>query len=280
MENTLLVPIDFSKHALSVVQQSLILAKSSGLSLTLMTVLKTGEGWLWDDSEEEVRNYSLKIEHRLRTLAKDLQEESGVEIFTMIRKGKVVEEVLRIADYLNPICIVIGGSSSNSFTRKIIGSKALELIKMSSHPVISIKENVWAEKYENILLPIDATKRTDQKVDVAIRMAKLFGSKISILTAIDKYRPESIVEINKKLKLVEDNIREAGVECTSGYVETEGDLHIKASSILEYAHGVEADLMIIMTQQEKSITQFFLGTLAQHLIFTSDIPILTMNPKE
>ncbi len=280
MERTLLIPIDFSEHSLSVVKQSLILAKSAGVSLTLMTVLKTGVGFLWDDSEEEIRNYSLKIEFRLRTLAKDLQEESGVEISTMIRKGRVVDEVLRIADYLKPICIVIGGSSSNSFTRKIIGSKALELIKTSVCPVISIKEHVFAEKYDNILLPIDATKRTDQKVDMAIAMAKLFSSKITILTAIDKDNPNSIVDINRKLKSVENSIEEAGVDCTSDYLETGRELHLKAASILEYAHKVKADLMIIMTQQEKTITQFFLGTLAQHLIFTSDIPILTMNPKK
>ncbi len=279
MEQTLLIPIDFSEHSLSLVRQSIVLAKSATASITLMTVLKNNSGFFWGDNEEEIRKYELKVEQRLRTLAKDLQESSGVEIFTMIRKGRVVDEVLRIAEYLNPICIVIGGSSSNSFTRKIIGSKALEMIKTASLPVVSIKKNVLVHQCENILLPIDATKSSNQKVNIAIRMAKLFGAKINILTAIEKDKPDSIVTINQTLQSIEKKIKDEGIMCSSDYLETGNDLTLKATSILEYAHKINADLMIIMTQQEKSITQFFLGTLAQHLIFTSDIPILTINPK-
>jgi nucleotide-binding universal stress UspA family protein len=53
-----------------------------------------------------------------------------------------------------------------------------------------------------------------------------------------------------------------------------------AKALLNYAHKVNADMVSIMTQQEHDISEFFLGSLAQNIIFSFDIPVLTITPKQ
>ena len=62
-------------------------------------------------------------------------------------------------------------------------------------------------------------------------------------------------------------------------LKPEDDKGGMAKSIITFAHKVNADLIAIMTQEENGISDFFLGTLAQNIIFSSDIPVLTINPK-
>ena len=71
-----------------------------------------------------------------------------------MRKGNVVDEILKIADYLSPNLIVMGTSSGKHISRKIIGSRALNIIKTSKCPVVSVKGKLHSNTCENILLPI------------------------------------------------------------------------------------------------------------------------------
>ena len=49
---------------------------------------------------------------------------------------------------------------------------------------------------------------------------------------------------------------------------------------LEYADEVNADLIVIMTEQESSLTSFLLGTYAQQMLTLSHRPILSIRPEE
>jgi nucleotide-binding universal stress UspA family protein len=50
-------------------------------------------------------------------------------------------------------------------------------------------------------------------------------------------------------------------------------------ALLEFAHRVEADLIMIMTQQETEVIKYFVGSLAKEIIHNSDIPVMSIVPK-
>jgi len=279
VEDTILVPIDFSEQSLIALDQAYNLARSSQLSLSIMTVVKTNSNFWGIFSDNEKKDLEFKIEQKLKTLAKELSQKADVDVHTIIRRGKVIEEIMRVSEHLTPRMIVMGTSPGNHIATKIIGSRALQIIKTSTFPVLSIKGKSHTNGCENILLPIDSTKHTEQKVHLAIEMAKVFKSKITILTAIDKNNPVAIETVNQKFEIIKKEIDSHSIPCETGYLYTESDRSLMALSILAYAHRVQADLIVIMTQQENSINKFFLGSLAQNIIFSSDIPVLTLNPK-
>ena len=59
-------------------------------------------------------------------------------------------------------------------------------------------------------------------------------------------------------------------------VKTEGRSLPKA--IIDYSKDNEADLIIIMTQQENDFTTYFIGSAAQSILYNSDIPVMSVCP--
>ena len=49
---------------------------------------------------------------------------------------------------------------------------------------------------------------------------------------------------------------------------------------LEYADEIDADLIVIMTEQESSLTSFLLGNYAQQMLTLSSRPVLSVRPEE
>ena len=280
MENTILVPIDFSDQSMIALEQSYNLAKLSHSSITLLNVIKTGSSFWGVFSDSEKLDIEKKTDVRLRAIAREVQEKTGVETGVIMRKGKVVDEILKIADYLSPNLIVMGTSSSTHISRKIIGSRALNIIKTSKFPVISVKGKLHSNICENILLPIDATKNTGQKVQLAIKMAHFFNSKITILSALEKKNDKKIEHVNKVLAEIKEKIENEDIVCATDFIYSDNDSGLMAMSIISFAHKVHADLIAIMTQQESGFAEFLLGSLATNIIHASDIPVLTINPKD
>jgi nucleotide-binding universal stress UspA family protein len=77
-----------------------------------------------------------------------------------------------------------------------------------------------------------------------------------------------------KMKQVEDFLRERQVEFT---VSTVFCSNI-ARSTMDYAAEKNADLIIIMNEQEINTTGFFMGPYAQQIVNHSTIPILSIRP--
>jgi nucleotide-binding universal stress UspA family protein len=125
-------------------------------------------------------------------------------------------------------------------------------------------------------LPIDSSQETRQKVPFAATIAELFNSKIHVLSLyttnfksvrkrVDNYAEQAINYLkDKKIKhtleaLVSDNV---------------------TKTTIEYATKVEADLIAIMTEQETTTANLFLGPYAQQMVNHSPIPILSVRSKE
>ena len=49
---------------------------------------------------------------------------------------------------------------------------------------------------------------------------------------------------------------------------------------LEYADSVDADMIVIMTEQESSLTSFLLGNYAQQMLTLSHRPVLSVRPEQ
>jgi len=215
----------------------------------------------------------------LNLIISEYQEQYNIEIGSILRKGKVVDEIIRVSDYLKPKLLVMGSTSGIHITRKIIGSRTLHIIKTLDFPVLSIKGHQSILQCKNILLPIDGTKETSQKIDLAISIAKLFKSEISLLSIVPSNNKAQKQAIITKLNSLIKRLKEESVVCREEIIEDVSDNDKMASTIIEYAHQINADLIAILTKSEDSLSHFFLGSLAQNIIFSSDIPVLSSKPK-
>jgi hypothetical protein len=52
------------------------------------------------------------------------------------------------------------------------------------------------------------------------------------------------------------------------------------SGTIEFAQGIDANMIAIMTEQEKTTKNLWLGPYAQQMVNHSPIPVLSIHPKE
>jgi nucleotide-binding universal stress UspA family protein len=197
----------------------------------------------------------------------------STKLFTPI--GRIEREVTRISESLNADLIVMGTHGTKGFQELWMGSNAFRVVSSSSIPVITMQESYPKEGFEKILIPMDDSIESRQKIPMTIQMAKNFNSDVTVL-GTSKYEDDETI---KKVK--------AYVDQTIGLLEAEGvhvsgDYHFGgniADSTLSYAKGAGTDLIIMMSESEPS-SGLFIGTNAQRMVNHSPIPLLTIHAKE
>lgn len=254
----ILIPIDFTKQSLLAIKQSYNLAKYTHSKLVLLHVYERKE----EDSFEA-----------LTRLAKQTEQESGVPTEFMNLQGDIYAETDRVAEELKATLIIAGLESHMRF-RNIVGSSASKLIRKAPCPVITIRGNEHRDGCEHILLPIDLSPETREKVDIAIQFAKYFGASVRILGVFDIDDSEYENNLLAYSHQVKQFIKSKGISCTNKSIPTKN----LAETVVEYANKIEADLIMIMNKPGLSVGEFFSGTEAQKIVDISNIPVMTIQP--
>lgn len=254
----ILIPIDFTKQSLLAIKQSYNLAKYTHSKLVLLHVYEKKE----EDSFEA-----------LTRLAKQTEQESGVPTEFMNLQGDIYAETDRVAEEVKATLIIAGLESHMRF-RNIVGSSASKLIRKAPCPVITIRGNDHRDGCENILLPIDLSPETREKVDIAIQFAKYFGASVRILGVFDIEDSEYENNLLAYSHQVKQFIKSKGISCTNKSIPTKSI----AETVVEYANKIEADLIMIMNKPSLSVGEFFSGTEAQKIVDISNIPVMTIQP--
>jgi nucleotide-binding universal stress UspA family protein len=259
-ENIILVPTDFKEQSLIALSQSYNLARFTHSKIHLMHVVDKG-----DDSNAG--------EEKLNQLAKEVHQKTNIEVKTFIAQGNPFVEVNKAIERLEPILVFVGLNSDIS-SKSFLGQNSFRMVRESITPVITIKGKAHRDGCKTILLPLDLTKETREKVGKAIEFAKYFGSKIQLLSVLDKGQEVYENKLLSYSNQVKRFIQEKGVACGNKTVRGKNI----AELIVNHAKDIDADLIMIMTKAEINLKEFFIGTTAQHLINISPIPVLSIRP--
>jgi nucleotide-binding universal stress UspA family protein len=276
----ILVPLDFSTQSLIALEQSYNLAQLSESEITLLHVVRENNAVFGLFSEKEQEDVLIKLQNKLEEFARVASQKSGVVVHTIINKGAVVDKIIETAENINARFIVMGSNRPENMMKKVIGSTALKVIKEAKCPVISIEGRHHRDGCENIILPLDLTKETTQKVAHAINFAKFFKSKIhavSVVTTKDDYL---ISRLELQLEQVKRFVEKSEIQCETKMLKVSGSNENISNSILDYANEMRGDLIVIMTQQENDIVEYFVGSLAKEIIHKSKIPVMSIVPKK
>lgn len=277
--NKILVPVDFSEQSLIALDQSYNIAREYNAEITLLNVIDEGGTLSRFFTGEQHDDIKKKIQRQLDKLAADASKKSKLKISAMVAKGSVYEKINEVAELLNATMIIMGTNGDGSLKKKFIGSNALRVVRESKIPVITIKGKHHREGCKNIVLPLDLSKETREKVTKAIELSRHFGGAairvVSVLFTTDEF---VVNRITRQLGQVKSFLEKENVECTAEIIKGIRGEETLAQNILEYAHKVEGDLVMIMTQQEVDFTQYFIGSSAQEIINHSPIPVLSIRP--
>ncbi len=281
IKNEILVPIDFSEQSLIALGQSYNLAREYDAEILLLHIIDDGGLLPKLSAGKHLSNMKKEILKKLDKLAAETSKESKVKVDTMIARGKTYEKIIEVAEMTDALMIIMGHNSRKKIQARFIGSNALRVVREATCPVITIKGKHHREGCKNIVLPLDLTKETRDKVRQAIEFAKLgtFKAAIRVVSVLQNTDEFLVNKLTRQLDQVKTYIQNQDVECTAEIVKLQKGDETLAHCIIDYANKVDGDLLIIMTQQEANFTRMFIGSTAQEIVNRSDIPVLSIIPQ-
>ncbi len=282
-ERKILVPLDFEEQSLNALRYSFELAELFKCDLILVYVIEGISVFGKLRSPEEYLN-KVVAEARekfdeLEQLAKSLSDKPSVKVSYRIKQGKPYDKIIETA-YENDVFLIVMGKNGNLSLRKnrtIMGSNTLNVIRESQRPVFTISSNVInPANISNILLPLDFTGQTKKQVQNAIDFGKLFDAQITVVSILTG--DNRILQLRKQVQLsqVKKAIRKHGIVCKASLIHSKGKMI--ADWVVEHSKRIEADLIIIMTQQKTKVVEFYVGSTAQKIISHSSVPVLSIFP--
>ena len=269
----IIVPIDFSEEALKGLDLAILFSSKLECTIQMVYVQKKSLDYNPGSKGEEHRFAEKELKKIIEKYTLILPEKTALKY--IIKSGRIYREIVNQAESFKDSFIIASTHGASGFEKFFIGSNAFKIISATSKPVITIRGNVLPEKISKIVLPLDISADTRQKLPFTAEIAKWFGAEVHVIT-ITSLQTE---DFSKKLTAYSNQVCE--------YLDKHGIKNEKESMIgsnltdlvIDYANTVKADLISIMTEQASDGT-FIMGTAAQQMLNKSTLPVLSINPKE
>ena len=214
-----------------------------------------------------------EIADRLQKITDEASAESGVEVDYCIEAGKIYEPILRIAKE-NKARFIVMGRTAREIDKGNFGTTAMRVVEQAPCPVITIPSVETKFSLKGIVLPIDLTKQTREKVFNAISFGLFFDTTIHLFSVVMGGVSERKSRIFSRMQTMKKTIEENGVRCTEKlYKKSHLAVH---ELVLEYANEIKADVIMIMTHREIDTSDKYIGAVANLVIKGSPIPVISL----
>lgn len=269
---SIIVGTDFSEGSYVALELAVDIANRMQCDIMLVWVRR--EKLLFSGEQLEIMNNLAKDKLQALCEKHQPQMQHGT-IHYAILNGKVSWAIAEAAKRELAPLIVIGTNGASGFEKYFLGSQAARIVQDSPCPVLTIRQGYnFHKRLERIVVPLRVNSNSRQKVPPAATMARIFGSEVHILGLLDLKEEETALRtyIGQSIDYLErENIPyHFEIRSYSTYSDT----------VLKYADEIKADLVIINTEQDRVISQLFLGTNAQQVIHKSQIPVLCIHPED
>ena len=262
--NRVVVGFDFSSGSAYAVDLAIDIANRWQSDIRLVYVKEKNE------DEGPIRS---EIEQRNAAVAPLLH---GIKLEYVLREGDPAKELTAQAEADDAALLIVGTHGMSGQKTNMLGRNSYKTIELSPVPVLIVREDFnFNKQLEKIVLPIDSSEDTRQKASKAAVFAKTFGSTIHLLGLYTSSMSDVRRIVDGYLNMVSRYFDKTGVK----YIVERRDVEKNVTqTTLEYANSVQADMIAIMTEQEKNLTSLLLGTYAQQMINQSNIPVLSVRP--
>ena len=260
-----LVPHDFTSVADCAVVHATKIAKSFNGEVHLLHIVS---------KTKEVDIVKAKLDQ----VASDVEKKYNVETKTIVRVGNIFEDIGDVASEIHAGYIVMGTHGAKGM-QKVMGSYALKVISHSEVPFVIVqnKPPSATETYDDIVVAVDYSDVTKQKLRAAASIALHFGSKIHLFARIET-DPFLKKKLSQELGFATKYFTEKGIEYDLTKVVEKGNFKKR---LIHYAAQIDADMIAIVNTQKNSLLPDFLGSEEQEVIANdAEIPVIIINPTQ
>jgi len=277
----ILIPTDFSETSYLAIKHGAFTAQLTKGDVYLLHVINaqynTVNMFLPIVQIQNESDFVKIIEQKLMELADSIRKEYGVKVECIIKTGNPSREISNVAKEIKASLVVMGTHGYSPLEELVIGSTALRTLNHSPCPTMAMSSEATHKGYNKILMPIDTSSHTRQKVNYTLEFAKQFSASVYAVALLDGDEEDEKPKIELILHQIDKLAQEKNVSFHSDVLN---DVKNRATATINYVEKIDADLIIIMTDQDAEISGFFLGHYAQQVIHLSKVPVIAIKPEE
>lgn len=267
----IVVGVDFSQNSENALRHAVAIGLKNNAKIHIVWVKTPTAAIKLDvtDEDEMLKKAHLKLDEMV-ALAR--AEAPKNEIQGVILEGKAHIKLTQYAYNLPDALLVVGSHGASGFEEMFIGSNTMKVVGITKVPVLIIGAHVNVKRdLTNILLPIDMSFETLQKVKLSAEIARDFSAKMSLLGVIDPNYPDEKHTINIQLHHAASMCDIANVRYDVSTLETAGT---PCTAVVDWAKAEDVNLIVIMREVEDDATAFWLGSTTRQLLNFAPMPLL------
>ena len=268
----IVVGIDFSKNSYNAMKHAVAISLRNKAKLHLAWV-KTAAMKTDLAVSTTTDNYMKTVRDKLNQWVEECKNEAPESSVTsIVLEGKPAVELCKYASNLPKAMIVMGTHGVSGFEEFFVGSNAFRTINLTSVPVLILREGIEINRdLTEILVPIDTSFETLQKMKIAIEFAKDFNAKICLLGVINPVTNDIKHVINVQLNHASSMCKKANVRYDVQTLDVPGD---SISALLGAAKKMDVNLMVIMREEENDLSSVWMGSNTRQIVNNSPMPLL------
>jgi len=209
-----------------------------------------------------------------KSIIEEQATKNNIRINFLERKGNVSKEIHAAEKDINADLIFMGAHGLNGFQPYWIGSNAMRVVGSSQCPVITVQADSAKTSFSEIILPLDNSIETRQKVPYALVLAKAFNSTVHVLSVSKDTTEETKNRIVIYGKQTCEYLEKQNIRYTFELIQGKSI----AATCIDFAVKKNAGLIMMMTETESD--SWFMGTVAQQLINHSPVPVLSIHSRD
>ncbi|WP_254761667.1 universal stress protein [Natrinema marinum] len=285
MFTEILFPTDGSDGASAAFDHVLEIADANDSTVHVLNVADTTK-----DSVVRMRGDVVDVlEREGERLVRDATErarERGVDTVTEVRQGTPYSTIVDYADSRDIDLVVMPTHGRRGLERLLLGSTTERVVRRADVPVLTIRPNgeTATYPYRNVLVPTDGSDCAREALEAGVDIADADDAALHLLSVITATSLGVDIRSDIQLTMLEESAEEiiadassfaadAGVEPANATVEFGSSIQ---EAILAYTDEHDIDLVVVGTHGRTGFDRYLLGSVTEHLVRTSSIPVLTV----
>lgn len=255
-----LVPTDFTEVTNYALRHAKKLTEASGGKVVALHVVK---------SQDQVEAAKEKVQAQI--------DKNGLtNASALVRIGGIVSNIGDAASEVGANVVIMGTHGPQGLRQMLTGSDAMKVITHSTKPFIVVQETEIGDTgYDDIVVPLDMTDDTKQKLDEVADIAKYFDSRVHIYAKREK---DSFFaqKLKNNIAFTKKYFAEKGMEINIEISETKKGFD---DEVVAFAKSVNADLIAIVNFQGWNVFGGLFSRREEEIITNKEkIPVLVVNP--
>jgi nucleotide-binding universal stress UspA family protein len=163
----------------------------------------------------------------------------------------------------------MGTSGERSYDELIFGNHTEKIIKVSSCPVLSVKNYNKRFEPKSMVLAVDLESESPIELSYFRKFAEWFNATVHFLHIV-KNQKHSTPELKEQLDIA------AKAYGFTNYTTAIVANKTKEDAISKYAQEKQADLIGVITRARNSFVNLFFGSVAEEIVKEANTPALTV----